>query len=186
MMQESDAPLNFATESPHFSPRLLEYSKFTILGVGKVLFRGFHFCRNYVVALVGTFALLLGFERIPGLNPGYSALLVMPLLAVSVVEGKTFARASRVRPRNSAACLACLKMAVLSAIIVMLVWMAGQAWLPGLLAALGPLPFDSLTVTAIAFVMSAMLTLRLGFHFGVTSELQAQGVAAATNRDYIL
>ena len=139
-----------------------------------MLFRSIHFCLNYCVALVCTFLLMILIRFLPDLSPGYAALVILPLVVVATVEGKSCARLQRVRPRNCQVCLASVQMMVLALVIARIFFLIGNEFLPVHIAQLGLHKFDSIWLAIGAFAVSAFVALRVGFALGLATELKGQ------------
>lgn len=126
-------------------------------------FRPKFFIFEYLLALVATVGLMRLLDMIPGLRPGISVALVLPLLIAAMLEGRSYARAFKKRPDPRVCWGVALAMAVLLGALVVA---------PGLFAA--AIYYNSSVLTPQSLLLIAMVVplLRIGYGIGIASEMK--------------
>ena len=143
-----------------------------------MIFRATHFCMNYCIALIATFAIVAGIELLPGLDAGYYSLILLPLFVVSVIEGQHFARQRRARPRACQSCLASLQMSVMALLMAKGILVVAENLAPRAVSLIDLPQVDNPWVAVAVICGAAGVMLRLGFALGLAVELRGQRARA--------
>ncbi|MEM1351210.1 MAG: ABZJ_00895 family protein [Pseudomonadota bacterium] len=128
-----------------------------------MFFRSRVFIWNYLFALTATLAFCGGLVYVPGLKPGLSAPLVLPLLIAAMIEGRAFAQEFLRRPEPQRCWIAAFNMAVLLGFTVAL-----PAWI----ATLVTLDAQVFALPYLLAVLVVVPTLRAGYEIGLAIEMK--------------
>ena len=130
--------------------------------------------RNYSLALLATVLLMHIVDALPGLESSKIALAFFPLLVAATAEGMAVARTKRFHPGKRVAWKAAAQMAAISVFagfsaLLLAAWVA-----PNLFGNLGVYPSVSVSAQLFGLALCSLLVLRIGFSYGLLSELRNQ------------
>jgi hypothetical protein len=141
-------------------------------------FRVVKFCRNYLLVLLVLLPLMGLAELLPGLAPSPLAVIFLPLLAAATFEGQAYARAMRARPRFCQSCGTACKMTLAAGVCGGGLFLTGAQISPSAIAALGLNPSAESLRGSLLLALLGFVTLRLGYAFGLATELKSQRLLA--------
>ena len=139
-----------------------------------MLFRSICFFRNYVLAILATYAAMSVMTELGGLAPSFAALVILPPIAAAMIEGQAFVRRHGCRPDTKKCWKASLRMCALVVLLWLAVVIPMLILYPGQLAALAKVDATGRAAVYMSLCFLSCCILRAGYAIGLATELKGQ------------